>query len=325
MKTAEASPGRLRTIARGAWSLDRIRHWLILGATRPLPRGLRVPARLRLLGGLQASMLRQADVLLIRHPKTGGTWLRAMLTRLYAGKYGLTDRRVFKADELHRQDPRLPRFLITNGYASWERLVADAFRRRDPLLDDKRILFVARHPADIVVSWYIQYTRRTKAFKRELLEAEIGAAIDRGSISRWEFIQHPQLGLPALIAYHNFWAQALAGRDNALIVRYEDLRQESAATLKRITDFIGEPFTAAQIDDAVAFGSVDNLRSLERSHYFHNNSLRLRDASDDSLLKVRRAKVGGYRDDLEPEQLAWVEEQLRGLDPVFGYGGSVGR
>lgn len=243
-------------------------------------------ARLRLLGALQGSMLRRADVLLIRHPKTGGTWLRAMLTRLYAGKYGLTDRRVFKADELHRQHRGLPRFLITNGYASWERLVADAFTRRDPVLDGKRIVFVARHPADIVVSWYIQ---------------------------------HPGLGLPALIEYHNFWARALAGRDNALIVRYEDLRLDTAATLHRLTDFIGEPFTAEQIEDAVAFGSVDNLRALERSHYFHNNSLRLRDASDDTLLKVRRAKVGGYLDDLGPEQLEWVDSQLQNLDPVFGY------
>jgi hypothetical protein len=303
------------------YSFDRIRHWLILGATRPLPRSLRIRARYRLLTTLQRSMLKNADVMIIRHPKTGGTWLRALLTRLYAQKYGLSDRRVFKADELYRQNRDLPHFLVTNGYVSWERMVADAFTNNDPTLDNKKIIFLARHPADIVVSWYIQYTKRTKAFKRELVEAEMGETIDRDNISRWDFIQHPKLGLPALIDFHNFWANALAGRDNALIVRYEDLRLETAQTLKRITDFIGEPFTDKQIEDAVAFGSVDNMRALERSHYFSNNSLRLRDAGNDDMLKVRRAKVGGYRGDLPPEQLGWVEEQINArIDPVFGYG-----
>jgi hypothetical protein len=303
------------------YSFDRIRHWLILGATAPLPRPLRIPARFRLLTALQRSMLKNANVMIIRHPKTGGTWLRALLTRLYAKKYGLSDRRVVKADELYRQDRNLPHFLVTNGYVSWERLVADAFTGNDPVLNNKKIIFLARHPADIVVSWYIQYTRRTKAFKRELVEAEMGEHIDRENISRWEFIQHPKLGLPALIEFHNFWADALSGRDNALIVRYEDLRQETAQTLRRITDFIGESFTDEQIADAVAFGSVDNMRALERSHYFWNNSLRLRDAGNDDMLKVRRAKVGGYRGDLPPDQLQWVEKQINmRIHSVFGYG-----
>lgn len=303
------------------YSFDRIRHWLILGLTSPLPRPFRVRTRYRLLTLLQRSMLKNANVMIIRHPKTGGTWLRALLTRLYAQKYGLSDRRVVKADELYRQNRNLPHLLLTNGYVSWERLVADAFTNNDPALNSKKIIFLARHPADIVVSWYIQYTKRTKAFKRELVEAELGETIDRDNISRWEFIQHPKLGLPALIDFHNFWANALTGRDNALIVRYEDLRQDTAATLRKITDFIGESFTDQQIEDAVAFGSVDNMRALERSHYFNNNSLRLRDAGNDDMLKVRRAKVGGYRGDLTPEQLQWVEAQINTrIHPVLDYG-----
>lgn len=301
-------------------SIDRALHWTILIATAWLPRKMRVRLRYRWLKRLQVRLLERADLVMIRHPKTGGTWLRAMLTHLYAHHYGISERRVFKSDELQRQDRRLPRWAITNGMASWEKVVAECFAEGSPLIAGRKFLFVARHPGDIVVSWYIQYTRRTKAFKRELLEAELTVPIDRDTVDRWEFIQHPELGLPWLIRYHNFWAGQLKDRDDALIVRYEDLRHDTAATLRRIADFIGAPFTDEEIASTVAFGDFDNMRKLESNNYFSNNSLKLRSTSDPEMRKVRRAQVGGYRDDLDPDILAWVDQQIADqLDPVFGY------
>ena len=302
-------------------SIDRGLHWTILVLTAVLPRPWRVRARYRLLEKLQLRLLERADILMIRHPKTGGTWLRAMLTHLYAQHYGISQKRVFKSDELRRQNAGLPRWAITNGSASWEKVVGECFAANDGSLQGKKTIFVARHPGDIVVSWYIQYTKRTKRFKRELLEWEAEHEIDRESITREEFIRHPDFGLPWLIRYHNFWAEQLKERDDALIVRYEDLRLDTANTLGRIAEFIGESFTEAEIEATVAFGDFDNMRELEKSNYFQNNSLKLRDPNDPEMRKVRRAKVGGYRDDLEGSILEWVETTIaRQLDPVFGYG-----
>lgn len=301
-------------------SIDRGLHWATLIVTALLPRRLRVRLRKRWLESLQRRMLHNADVIFIRHPKTGGTWLRVLLTHLFAAKYGTSRKRVFKADELYLQNRALPRFLITNGLMSWERLVGDAFERDDPVLKGKKILFMARHPGDVVVSWHRQYQKRTKAFKRELLEAEMPETVDWPNLSRWEFIQRPELGLPSLIEYHNFWARQLDGREGAMITRYEDLREDTADSLEAITRFLGEEFTREQIEAAVAFASVDNLRRLEHSGYFQNSSLRLRDAADPDTYKVRRAKVGGFRDDLDEEQADWVEQQVREKShPVLGY------
>jgi len=301
-------------------SIDRGLHWTILVLTAPLPHGPRVKLRYRWLKKLQLRLLDKANLLMIRHPKTGGTWLRAMLTHLYAQHYGISERRVFKSDELARQNSELPRWAITNGTASWEKVVGELFEENSPRLAGKKTLFVARHPGDIVVSWYIQYTKRTKRFKRELLEWEATNAIDRADITREDFIRHPDFGLPWLIRYHNFWAGQLKDRDDALIVRYEDLRHDTAATLRRIADFIGAPFTDEEIASTVAFGDFDNMRKLESNNYFSNNSLKLRSTSDPEMRKVRRAQVGGYRDDLDPDILAWVDQQIADqLDPVFGY------
>lgn len=302
-------------------SLDRGLHWSILILSAPLPGRLRIALRLKLLSRLQRRLLRRADLLMIRHPKTGGTWLRTMLTHLYAQHYGISTRRVFKSDELALQHKGLPRWLISNGYFSWERIIAERFRSNSSELAGKKTLFVARHPGDIVVSWYIQYTKRTKAFKRELLEWEAATPIDREHVSRSEFLRHPDLGLPALIRYHNFWAEQLVKRPDALIVRYEDLRLDPKRSLAKIAEFIGEDFTAEEIEKTIAFTDFGHMRKLEEGNYFRNNSLKLRDAKDPEMRKVRRAQVGGYCQDLDADDLAWVDQQItEQLDPVFGYG-----
>ena len=304
-----------------AFSRDRLLRSLILGSTAPLPSRLRVATRYSLLLRLQLEQARRADCALVRHPKTGGTWLRVLITRLYAAKYGLPSKRVVRTDELHNLDPRVPRFLSSSGYLSWERGWGDIVAT-DPVLREKKLLLLARHPGDIIVSWYIQFTKRTSAFKREMMLAEMRDPIDRRQIGRWEYIQHPEIGLPHVIDYYNYWHARVLQLPHAMVVRYEDLRADTASQCERIGAFLGEDFSPEQIEDAVDFASFDKLREKERSGYFDNRSLRLRDAADPDTLKVRRGKVGGYRDDLREEESAWVDEQIEmRLASAYGYGG----
>ncbi|MFU8833246.1 MAG: sulfotransferase domain-containing protein [Wenzhouxiangella sp.] len=304
-------------------SHDRLKHWAIVYSTAWLPRRARVASRYELMARQRRAMLRRGDVVMVRHPKTGSTWLRALLTQLYHRRDGISPKRVFAADELALQKKGLPRWVISNAWYSLEKLIAEAYRSNDPLIQGKKTILLARHPGDIVVSWHRQYQKRTKASKRELIEADVcrDADIDWRTLDRWSFIQREELGLPAIIRYYNFWAETLAERDDALIVRYEDLRADTKATLYRVTDLLGEQFDDRHYDEAIEFCSVANMRKLERSGYFQNNSLRLRDASDPDALKVRRARVGGFRNDLSPEQAAWIEDQVtRHCHPALGYG-----
>lgn len=298
---------------------DRYRRAAVIGGTAWLPEKPRVRARRALLGALQRSQARKANVIIIVHPKSGGTWLRVMLFRLFQRKYDLPARRVMKTDELRRYNPALPRFVISNGHYSYEAAVRDVLTREPA--DTKHLVFLARHPCDIAVSWYLQFTRRISPAKRELILHELRQPIDYKTISRWEFVMHPELGLPGLIDYHNQWAELFAGRDNGLIVRYEDLRAHTRATLHRITASLGEVFSSEELDEAVEFASFDNLRQLEQTNYFHNAGLRLQDRNDPSRYKVRRGKVGGFRDDFEPAQAEEMEALVHArLHPALGYG-----
>jgi hypothetical protein len=304
-------------------SHDRIKHWAIIYATAWLPRRARIQTRYRMMARQRRGMLNRGDVVLVRHPKTGSTWLRTLLTQLYHRRDGISPKRVFAADELALQKPGLPRWVISNAWYSLEKMIADAYSSHDPLIQGKKTILLARHPGDIVVSWHRQYQKRTKGFKRELIEADVspGGEVDWRGLDRWSFIQRDELGLPAIIRYYNFWAEALADREDALIVRYEDLRTDTEATLRRVTSLLGESFADEHYREAIEFCSVENMRKLERSGYFQNNSLKLRDARDPDALKVRRARVGGFRNDLSPDQADWIEDQVTRLcHPALGYG-----
>ncbi|MDN5871010.1 MAG: sulfotransferase domain-containing protein [Nitrococcus sp.] len=299
---------------------DRYRRAAVIGGTAWLPSKPRVHVRRTLLWSLQRSQARKANVVIVVHPKSGGTWLRVMLFRLFQRKYDLPARRVMKTDELRRFNPALPRFIVSNGHYSYEAAVREVLMREP--VDAKHLVFLARHPCDIAVSWYLQFTRRISPAKRELILHELRRPIDYRTISQWEFVMHPELGLPGLIDYHNQWAEFFAGRDHALIVRYEDLRAQTRTTLQRITASLGEVFSSEELDEAVEFASFDNLRQLEEANYFHNAGLRLQNRNDPSRYKVRRGKVGGFRDDFEPAQAdamaAMVQERL---NPILGYSG----
>ena len=61
-------------------------------------------------------------------------------------------------------------------------------------------------------------------------------------------------------------------------------------------------------------------RGFERSLSLRQGGLTLRNPNDPESFKVRRAKVGGYRDYFNSEQVAELEALIAArLSPAFGY------
>jgi hypothetical protein len=187
-------------------------------------------------------------------------------------------------------------------------------------LKHKPVVLLARNPADIAVSWYFQFTRRQSRHKQELINNFIEHPIDRNDIEMWEFVRHSDIGLPFLIEFLNTWEQRLAGLEKGLLIHYEDLRTQPAEVLEKVTRLMGDSFSDEQIRAAVEFGSFDNLRKLESEGFFRQGGLTLRNPKDPESFKVRRAKVGGFRDYFTPEQVAEIEALMQErLSPTLGY------
>lgn len=308
---------------------DWMKKAALIGATAPLPRAWRVATRARGLASLEVAKARQAQLLIIAHPKSGNTWLKVMISRLYQVRHGFPDSLIHKTDEYTRRVPEVPRLAASNGCYSYERAVGQLLEpdRRDAAMSQKAVVFLARHPCDIAVSWYHQFTLRQSRHKQELINAELDHPVDRRQIGMWPFVRSSEIGLLHLIAFLNGWERRLADHPHARVIRYEDLRSEPAKTLRAVMETLGETFSDEEIEEAVRFGSFDHLRGLESQGHFKQGGLTLRDADDPNSFKVRRAKVGGYVQDFEPDQVAELDELVaKHLSPFFGYGprGQVG-
>jgi hypothetical protein len=302
---------------------DGVKKWSVLLPTAVLPTPWRVAARRHYLARLELAKAERTGLLIIGHPKSGNTWLKVMLSRLYQVRHGLPASLIVTSDELARRHPAIPRITATNGHYSYEGVVGEALApgAPDSPLRHKPILLLARHPCDIAVSWYFQFTRRQSAHKQELINHFIEHPIDRRTIGLWDFVRHSDIGLALLIDYLNRWQDNLKALERALMVRYEDLRSAPAQTLRQITGLMGETFRDEEIAEAVGFGSFDNLRALESKGFFRQGGLSLRNPNDPESFKVRRAKVGGYRDYFSAEQTAELDRLVaERLSPAFGYG-----
>ena len=136
------------------------------------------------------------------------------------------------------------------------------------------------------------------------------------------FMLDRSAGLPKVIDYLNLWAAEAPKCRDFLLVRYEDMRTDTAATLRRIVEFIGTPGTDEQIAAAVEFASVENMRNMElkRTFWLSGSRMVAKDKDNPNSYKVRKAKVGGYRDYFDDAQLRELESMVeRDLAPFYHF------
>lgn len=247
--------------------------------------------------------LARADLVVLSHAKSGRTWLRAMLSHLFHQRHGIPESRLIEFEDFHALDPAVPRILFTHGHYLGPLFDADHPAARP---GRRRIALLVRDPCDVAVSQYFHFVRRTRPYKRRLQ----GMA-ESGEVDMFDFVIHSPLGLPGIVPYVRAWTQRLAGRPDACIVRYEDLRAEPERELGALCRFLGLEAKPEEIARAVAFASFDSLREKERTSFFEGSRLAPADPDDPDSYKVRRAVVGGYRDYFDAAQVAAMEDAVR--------------
>ena len=189
--------------------------------------------------------------------------------------------------------------------------------KEDPFRD-KKVLLLVRDPRDVVVSMYFHVAKRSRAEARARQRLPEDMLRD---LPIFDFILGAKYSrLPRHVAFLNRWMKRIRAHPRSLVVRYEDMHADPARVLRRVMEFIGGDVTERQIDGAVAFASFENLRARERQGFFRGGRLRAADPDDPDSYKVRRGKVGGYRDYLTPDQVARVDAFVASrLNPFYGY------
>lgn len=302
----------LRSVLRNV--LMKARRFVLLALALPLPAARRRALERRLRGWEQWKKLEAADLVVVSYGKAGRTWLRVMLSRFYQLLYGLPER-LLGFDNFHARDARAPRVFFTH-----DNYLQDYTGQRDKrAFHGKKVVLLVRNPQDVAVSQYFQWKFRMRRSKKALNEyPEHGA-----DVPIYDFVMRPASGIAKIIDWMNGWAAEVGQMPALLLVRYEDLRVDTVGQLARIAEFAGAPHDEAALRGAVEYASIENMRKLEGERKFWLSGGRMTpgDRSDPNSYKVRRAKVGGYRDYFDDDQVARIDGLVdEKLSPVFGYG-----
>jgi len=247
--------------------------------------------------------------------KSGRTWVRVMISRYYQLVYNLADNILMGFDNFSRLDPAIPKIFFTHD--NYLRGYTGNVDSKKDFYDKKTVLLV-RNPQDVAVSQFFQWKYRMRPAKKAMNKYPAHEA----DISVFEFVKDPNQGLSHIIEFLNNWARELPQIKDLLVVRYEDLRLHPEREMARVVEFLGMEPNDAYLKDMAEFASVENLRKKERDNYFWRSGSRVqaKDVNDPNTFKVRKAKVGGYRDYFDDDQVAELDAMVDSqLLPVFGY------
>lgn len=295
--------------------LKKLTRFLVLGLLFFLPKEKKIRIDRWLRGKEEYRKLKLADGVIVSFGKSGRTWLRVMLSRFYQVKYGIGERHLIGFDNLHKKNRAIPKLFFTH-----DNYLKDYTGNRDSKADfyDKKVVLLVRNPLDVAVSQFFQWKYRMRPGKKALNQYP-----EHGSdIEIYDFLMDPDAGLTKIIDYLNLWASEAGKIKDLLIVRYEDMRSNTGEVLEKIVTFLGTPGDQDQIQEAVRFASVENMRNMETKRTFWLSGSRMvaKDKSNPNSYKVRKAKVGGYRDYFDDQQIQTLNQLVADrLDSIFGY------
>jgi hypothetical protein len=164
----------------------------------------------------------------------------------------------------------------------------------------KRVILLHRNPLDTLVSYYHQFTDVDPRFS--------------GSIS--EFIRDPGYGIRYLLQFNQAWLGSEGAFEAFMPVSYEELREDTAAGLRKIVDFCGvEGISDHAIAKAVRKGEFRSMKTLEETGKLakiYPQRFAEAGAGRDKR-KVRVGKIGNYRDELSKDDIDYCIAEARAV------------
>ena len=294
---------------------DALREALVHGGGAVLPAERRKALDRWLRGREEYRKLQAADYVLMSWAKSGRTWLRLMLSRVYQLQHGLPETAFLEYDNLKRQVPAIPSVFFTHG--NYLRNYTGDWDTKEDFYAS-RILFLARDPRDVAVSQYFQWRYRMRPWKKFINDYPAHGE----ELEVFEFVMQHDAGLSRVVEFFNLWARELPRVRASHLVRYEDLRAHTEESLSKVLEFLGTPAKPEEVSEAVEYTAVEKMRKLEQSESSGASGKRLvaGDAGNPDSFKVRRAKVGGWRDYFDDDQLRAIDDYVNDrLDSSYGY------
>lgn len=239
------------------------------------------------------------DTFIVSYPRSGNTWTRFLLANL-----------------LHPEQP------VT--FANIERIVPDSEAQSNRFLRSvsrprviksheyfhprfRKVVYIVRDPRDVLLSYY--------DFQRKYRQIEDGYPLSQYAR---DFVNGERgLGDWGTWAEHvNSWISTRQGRPRFLLLRYEDMVDDTARELTKLASFFGIDPKPELLGNTIERSAAKRLRELERTQSGEWVSTKNKRTD---IPFIRTATSGGWKEKLAPEVAATIEESCTPLLRRLGY------
>ncbi|KAK4423661.1 Cytosolic sulfotransferase 12 [Sesamum alatum] len=263
-----------------------------------------------------------SDIFLVTVPKSGTTWLKAIIFTLVNRKrYPVAKNHPLISHNPHDLVP----FLEIKLYA--DNQIPDIVSSPSPRLfsthlpyvslpesaknsSNSKLVYLCRNPKDTFVSlWHFTNKLRLQEMGSNSIE-EVFELYSKGISLFGPFWDHVL----------EYWKQSLENPDRILFVKFEDMKERPAVHLRRLAEFLGCPFAGHEeesglVEEILKLCSFDNLSGLEV-----NKTGKLSSGEENNVF-FRRGEIGDWKNYLDAVMVEKfdriTEEKFRGSGLVL--------
>ena len=250
--------------------------------------------------------LRSGDVIVATHPKAGTHWIFYTVYLIQTKNFGSipAHQQLSQIEDIYK-DEYFQAQLAQEGPRVF------ATHMPGPLLAkhafNGKVIYVERNPKDVAVSLFHHYKNRNFGKNFD----EFVQLFMQGRTIFGPYWKH-------LESYRQLKQEKMNG-DKILIVKYEEMKKDTKATIRKIAQFLEIPLEDGEVEKIDQAVAVDNMRknndangSIWRSgvNWNQQNSF------------IRKGNVGSWRDEFANPQLVeqfehFCKEKLPGDDFVY--------
>lgn len=165
-----------------------------------------------------------------------------------------------------------------------------------------KVIYLVRDPRDVVISYYHhsqKYYNDSRDFQTFF------EAFMNGNIGSWETNIKSWLDNQGKV------------KNGFLLVKYENLLQDTTKEAHRITNFLNLDRTEQEIHEAVNWASFDNMKALERKQQSHLNGNS--SSGNQTIPFVREGKANKWKSILSKEQQQQINQTFGKTLTRLGY------
>ena len=267
---------------------------------------------------------------LASYPKSGNTWTRAFLANLFMNQPKPVDinrltnfayaeyrlefyeqvtgkkRSELTDEELNQARPMVQKLIASSSPNTVfvKTHSAMGFTNDVPTIEPSATeggIYILRNPLDVCVSYAhhvgIDYDQAVRAMASSDTQLSTTDTLAFNVMGSWT-------------DHVTSWADAEGL--TRLVLRYEDLHRQPVKTFGKLVKFLGLPKNQERLERAIRFSSFKELANQESQTGFIEKSKK-------SEKFFRKGKIGGWRDELNDNQVAQIIDDHRDVMKRFDY------